>query len=384
MSDAQSEKRGRSPWIWLIIIGVALAAALTVASTMGWTNGPFFTVLVIASAVGTLSIAILREHLPSGSWRQAMTATAVAVMLFAGVVSVAWMFGREEPAVVALEAPAQRSVGEVRSDCGPPDAEALLDQGQSHILDTRAVARSDERDDFVAALVRGAREVGGISEVMFVVLDCTEAGWRQALSTPLPMGCGHDLLTTQLRSAGTEEVVISSSCGMGGYLDVTVVGEAEDLSIGTLYHTGGMFQGAASQEDDHLLVTGGGRRAEIAWTGEDFEWLDKAVPASEGVFVNFWWDAQGGGTDLAEVTVEAGEMVHFRWDKGRSTDASVVSYRLLSSPECREGLECPPDRELWHGPEDTLSLPAPGMVVNVAIVPNGYDWEDAIGVTVRS
>lgn len=381
MSDVQSEKSGWGLWVWLIIIG--LAAALAVAATMGWTNGAVIASLVVISAIASLVMKVLREHLSSGSRRQATVATVVVVVVFGVGLAVAWTFGRENHAVVALEAPAQRSVDEVRSECGPPDAEEVLDQGISHIRTTRAVARSEERGDFVAALVSGgAREVGGIREVLFIVLDCAEASWQQALSEPLPMGCGHDLLTTKLRTVETEEVVVLSSCGSGAYLDVTVVGEAEDLSIGTLYHRGMMFQGAAAQVDDHLLVTGGGRRAEIAWTGEDFEWLDVALPASEGVFVNFWWDAHGGGTDTVEVDVQPGETVYFRWDKGRSTDESVRSYRLLAGPRCQEGVECPLADELWHE-QEALSLPIPGMVVHVAIVPNGYG-EDAIGVTVRS
>ncbi len=388
MNDTQPEKPKRGVWIWLAILGVSLAAALSVATSLGWGNGPVVAALLVLSTVVSLAIAVFREHLPTGSRGQAAAVTGVVLLVFGVVLGASWMFGREEPAVIELQAPTQRTVTDVRSECGTPDAAALIGDRPSRIVTTRAAQGSAEGGDFVAALVSGAAVEERLGEASLVVLTCADAGWQQSMSRMLPLeGCGYDLLTAQLRSVDREEVVLSGWCGSGAYLDISVIGESDGSEVGTLYQEEGLFQGVVSQVGDHLLLAGGGGRAEIAWNGERLERVDKAgsVPASEGVFVDFWWDAQGGGSDLTDVLVDVGETVHFRWDRARSTDDSVTSYRLLASgPECPSGEECPTVFADGEPGEDVLTLPGPGLEVEVSIVPNGYDWEQAITVTLRS
>jgi hypothetical protein len=183
-------------------------------------------------------------------------------------------------------------------------------------------------------------------------------------------------------------VLFTRICGSGSYLDFRVLG-ADSGSVRTLYREEGVFQGQASQVRDRLVVVSGSERAELTWDGEQFKRTGRvsSLPAAEGVIVEFWWEpGKGGQTDLEDVSVRVKERVYFQWDRDRNTDKSVTSHRILASmPPCSRGSDRCPARFAEDGRgERYLVLNDEGLAVDVTIVPNGYNWEGAITVTIRS
>jgi len=79
--------------------------------------------------------------------------------------------------------------------------------------------------------------------------------------------------------------------------------------------------------------------------------------------------------------VQVGERVYFNWDHTRNTDDSVESLRILQSTE-------PPSGNSDYGEDERgetyTVLNEPGLLVEMSIIPNGYDWDNAIYIRVHS
>jgi hypothetical protein len=388
MTNSPPDQPSKGLTLWLAIFALSLTAAVGATAALGWTNGPVVASIGVLSIGITLWLTVVREHLPAIRTRKdAVTAVVLVLVVFVGVTGTGWIFGREKPHTDRLAAPAQRTIAELHSDCGVPDVSGLIGEGALHILSTRAAAESEDRGDFVVVLVASALATSLPDSLTLVVLECTSSGWQRALSESLlVLGCDYALTTTQLRTKASEEVMVSTTCGSGAFLDFTIVGALSPTNLEVLHREESKLQGRVAQVGDHLLVTGGGVRAEMFWDGRQFRWKDKSdtLPVSEGLFVNFWWDASGGHTDLPDVYAPAGVTVHFRWDRARNSDASVGSYRLLAIPRCENGSTCAQDLSFGEAGDESLVVPHSRMTIQVQIVPNGYDWNGAVEMIIRS
>lgn len=383
----------RTRWLWAVVCALALAAAVGVAEILGWTQGVVGRGLLIASVLITLVIAIVGNHLPTATRRQVGVAGVMVVVIFAAVLGVSWIWGRSSPSIVSgeLGPPTQRTVEDLDSDCDVPSTEQLVGQGSSRILSTRVAASAQKEGDFIAALVAELpSDPAGAEEVRLTLLECDGSSWRRALSEPVNLGgCDYELVATQLRNTDQEEVLFGTRCGSGAFLDFRLFGEDDTGSVQTLYSEDGIFQGEVSQLRDHLVVVSGRGRTELKWDGERLEPVGRAssLPAARGVIIEFWWDDDGGHTDVEDIPVRVNERVYFYWDRERNTDVSVKSHRILGSlPQCRPTTR-PRCRAAFREDERGeryLVLLAPNLDVGITIIPNGYEHEQAIRVTVRS
>ena len=385
---ASEEKSGRARWVVAGACALALGGAAALATSLGWTNGRVGAALLIVSALVAVAVKLATDHLPDASRGQVLLASTLVVVIFAGVLGAAYKWGREEATaeVVELAPPAQRELGDLQSECGVPQAELLTGAGSSRILSTRVAIATEERGDFIAAVVAEPTADSPLPESeTLVVLECDGASWNLALTkTTDSIGCWTDLETTQLRSPEQEEVLFRTVCGSGAFLDYQLIGfDDTDDSVQAIQAEEGIFQGVVRQLRDLLVVEAGTVRQELAWDGEQFVAAGDAssIPAAEGVVVAFWWDADGGHADLNDVPVQVGERVYFYWDKTRNTDDSVQSLRILQSTEPPSGNSDYGDDE--RGQTYTV-LNEPGLLVEMSIIPNGYDWDNAIYITVHS
>jgi hypothetical protein len=377
-----------TPPRWFLASACALAftAAMTIITFLNWRNGPVGTVLVVVSALVVLAVTVLTTLLPGATRKQVAVAGALVVVVLGGVLGASWKWGQADPVPVAeLAPPKQRDLGELHSACGVPGAELLTGAGSSRIRAARVATGSKEIGDFVVALVSEVRPPAGsfLTPVRLVVLDCDGTAWRRTATDLTTTDCASELEVTQLRRADREDVLATAICGSGAFLDYSLLGIPEGETVArTLHEEQGLGGGSATQLRDRLVVQarGGRRREELVWTGDRFV-ADAAVssaPGGEGLIVKFWWDGQGGDIDLSDVPVTPGERVYFRWDRDRSTDPSVTSYRMMTS-----GTD-PLEQETDGRGESYVVLTEPGASAKVTLVPNYGDWDRAVVATLRS
>lgn len=380
---------------WLMLLGVsalALTASLALVKTLGWGDSGVLNALIVVSTALTLTASLLTRELVGASRAQRIVAfSAVALILGVSLVT-AFVFA-PIASENALSPPPQRTIGSVRSDCDTPDFPKLLRTSPLRIVSSRAVRAGAGKSDFIAVVSTNPAETRPTDKnATLSILTCQKTNtWVRSISEEINIaGCDASLSTTQLRSANQEEVLFTVACGSGGFLEFSLYGwDADREEVAPLMTRVGLFQGEVAQVADKLVIDAGGVRNEFRWTLDTFAQVTaNFAPSAEGVVSAFWWDEDGGHTDLPVVSVQPQERVYFRWDRDRHKDESVRSFRITFSTREEETDPTHSSEDEAEGGVDEygqwyLILKRQGVNVDVTVHPNGYG-DPGIAILVAS
>lgn len=266
------------------------------------------------------------------AWKVALALAAALVVLQQafGVVGGVARWGGE----LLTDEPTNRT-------CSEPDLASVLpiDTGFVVAGKIRGNVAADTTDELALLIQPDVDTLSKHSNLYVLECDETEQ-WTMSLDVKIDDGDGCHSMLSEAPLLTEEEVhtplVLTSRCGSGGYLDITVVAEVDGSAAVVLTETG-LFQGSYTTSFGSLVIDRGGVLAGYNWDSEEstFRRVLAGPDLQEGTAVVRYYCTQDYlQFEPSEIVIAVGDTVAFIQDTSRSIPCS---YRIVTSGD--RGLE---------------------------------------------